>query len=1046
MKLKIALLSTVLAATGSGVFAQELTVTGRVTNANNEPLPGVTVSVAGTKTAVTTNPQGQYTITVPRAGTTLHLSYVGMDPKDVVVSGNGPLNVSLTGGANTMNEVVVVGYGQQRKAVVTGSISQIKADQLSSVSNTRVEQTLQGRVSGVTVLPTSGQPGAGLSVRIRGTSSNRATDPVYIVDGIRVGGMESIDPADIQSIDILKDAASAAIYGSDAGNGVILITTKSGKGNTRPVITYSGQYTVQSMKKDFIKMMNAQQYTQYLNEAGVIGAPTFADAAAVGQGTNWLDEVLTDAPQQHHTLSLSGANDRGSYYASGNVFTSDGIVGGSKSFFRRYTARFNGDYKVKEWLNMGVRFTYINHHRAAISENNEFGSILSSALVMDPLTPVVYNDPNNYPSHVQALFATPIPTTANGTPINSLLLYDQNGRLYGLSNYLRGEYGNPIARIENQHGENIQNKIQANAYLEATPFKGLKITSRFGIDNAFQNGHGWNPKYWFSSESLAENTGGYDYYDNWNYWQLENFATYTRKIGAHNFNLLGGLSQQRWHEYHMGGSYSGLFRSEERFSYGSFSSPVNNPSIGSNVIDYSQASFFGRLNYDYEGRYLFMASVRRDGASKAAPGHQWKTYPGVSAGWVFSSENFFPERVKNVLSYGKLRASWGQAGTVTSLGVGEWMNKIQPSGFYYDPNNNPLQGAAPGSLPNPELTWETSEQMDVGADLAFLNNRLSVTVDYYKKTTKDLLTTGNVPLFVGNYISTVNAGNVVNKGWDVDINFRQPSRRNRGFSWEIGTNFSTLHNEVTYLDPNSPIIGGAGVGTGWTASAMQVGYPIWYFQGYQTAGIFQNQAQITDYITKNGLTGYSPKPGDPIAVDVNHDGLINTSDFTYIGSPHPDFIYGAHLKLEYKGFDFYVLAQGQTGNQVLMAFNRTDRPTANKPEFFFNNRWTGEGSTNTWFAANTSNDKAYNSDLMVFDGSFMRIRQLQLGYNFAPALIRKAGMVNARIYASLDDFFTFTKYPGVDPEVGNNGGNSIGMDRGGYPIPRKATIGVNVTF
>ncbi|TCJ14239.1 TonB-dependent receptor [Flaviaesturariibacter flavus] len=1044
MKFRIALLCTLLSAYGSRADAQELTVTGRVTN-NNEPVSGATVTVKGTKTATTTDARGNYTISVPRPGAVISVTHVGMEPQEQTISAAGTHNYNLTGLTGSMNEVVVVGYGQQRKAVTTGSISSVKADQLQNVSNVRVEQTLQGRVSGVTVLPTSGQPGAGLSVRIRGTGSNRGSDPIYIVDGVRMGGLESIDPSDIQSVDILKDAASAAIYGAEAGNGVILITTKAGKNNARPVISYTGQYTQQSLKPGFIKMMDAQQYAQYLNEAGVAGAPSMIDVAGMGAGTNWLDEVLRRAPQQHHSLSVSGANDRGNYYVSGNIFSADGIVGGANSFFKRYTARFNGDYKVKEWMNMGVRFTYINHQRSAISENNEFGSILSSALVMDPTTPVTYNDPNNYPAHVQGYF-DPSFVTANGTPVSSLLLYDAQGRLYGLSNYLKGEYANPVARIENQHGKNTQNKIQGSAYIELMPINGLKFTSRFGIDNAFQNGHGWNPRYWFSSESLAEKSGGYDYYDNWNYWQLENFATYNRRVGGHNFTVLAGASQQKWHEYHMGGSYTGLFREEERFSYGSFNGTVNNASIGSGITDYTLASFFGRLNYEFENKYLFMASVRRDGTSKAAPGKEWKTYPGVSAGWVFSNENFLTGRVKNILNYGKLRASWGQVGSVSSLGVGEWMNKVVPSGFYYDPNNTALQGAAPGSLPNPELTWETSEQLNVGMDLSFLNNRLTLTVDRYKKTTKDLLTGGTVPLYVGNFISTVNAGNVVNKGWDVDLNFRQPARKSRGFSWSVGGNFSTVDNKVTYLDPNSPIINGAGIGTGWTASAIQVGYPIWYFQGYKTDGIFQNQAQVTEYLAKNHITGYTPKPGEPVVVDVNGDGQINSSDMTYIGSPHAKFIFGLNTHLEFKGFDLNVLAQGQTGNQVLMGFNRTDRPTANKPAFFFNNRWTGEGSTNTWFAANTSNDKIYNSDLMVFDGDFMRIRQLQLGYTFNPSLLRRAGMSSARIYVSLDDYFTFTKYPGVDPEVGNNGGASIGIDRGGYPIPRKATVGVNLSF
>ncbi|RYY39370.1 MAG: TonB-dependent receptor [Chitinophagaceae bacterium] len=1036
MKLKIALLCTLLYA-GSGAFAQELTVTGRVTNASNEPLSGVTVSIPGTQKTVVTNADGTYTISVPRAGTTLHLTYVGMEARDVLVPSSGPLNVSLTSAAGTMNEVVVVGYGQQKRAKVTGAISTINASQLQNVSNTRIEQTLQGRVSGVTVLPTSGQPGAGLSVRIRGTSSNRDNEPLYIVDGVRMGGMESIDPSDIATINILKDAASAAIYGAEGANGVVLITTKSGRPNQAGTISYTGQYTNQSIKKDFIKMMNAQQYTQYLQEAGVANAPTFADVANMGDGTNWLDQTLQTAPQQHHTLAFSGGTDRSSYYLSGGLLSADGIAGGSKAKFNRYTLRMNYENRVKNWLNVGVRLGYVNHHRKAISENNEFGSILASALLMDPTTPVRYTDANNLPAHVQTAIS-------QGKP----LLRDANGNIYGISAYLKGEYGNPIARIENQHGENIQHKITGNGFIDIEPIKGLKFTSRFGMDVAFQDGHGWTPKFYFSDESQNTIANGYDYTDRWTMGQLENFVTYNHRFGGHNLTALVGQSMQKWHEIHSGGSYSGLFKEEERFSYASFV-PDDQDRIYSYPVDYSLASFFGRINYDYDGRYLFVASLRRDGSSKVADGHQWKTYPAFQAGWNFTQERFFPERARRVLTSGKLRGSWGQNGNVRSVGVGEWQNKIVTTGPYYDPTGNPLQGAAPGSLENPELTWETGEQFDIGTDLAFFDNRLSVTVDYYKRTTKDLLTVGSVPFYIGNNISTVNAGSVTNKGWDFDVTWRQPARTKGAFSWEIGANMSTVNNEVTELDPNNKIGFGTNIGTSWTrATLMEVGYPIWYFSGYQTAGIFQTQAQINDYLLKNNITSYTPapKPGDPIFVDRNHDGILNDDDKTKIGSPHPDFVFGAHLNLSYKGFDLSVLAQGQSGNEIIMGFNRTDRPTANKPLFFYNNRWTGEGSTNDWFRADAGNDKIYSSDLMVFDGSFVRIRQLQLGYTLPASLLNRARMSTFRVYVSLDDFFTFTKYPGVDPESGNNLGNSIGIDRGGYPIPRKATIGLNLSF
>jgi hypothetical protein len=374
------------------------------------------------------------------------------------------------------------------------------------------------------------------------------------------------------------------------------------------------------------------------------------------------------------------------------------------------------------------------------------------------------------------------------------------------------------------------------------------------------------------------------------------------------------------------------------------------------------------------------------------------------------------------------------------------MNAIVSGMQYPDPTGNLLVGAAPGSLANPGLTWETSEQFDVGADLAFLNNRLTATIDYYKKTTKDLLTGGTAPLFVGNVLKTVNAGNVVNKGWEFELSYGNRRSLVNGFMYEVSANFSTLDNKVTYLDPNSPIIFGAGIGTGWSATAMKVGYPIWYFNGYQTAGVFQNQAEINSYISKNNLTGYNPKPGDPIIVDVNGDKQISSGDMTYIGNPNPDYMFGGRVNVGYKGFDLLVFAQGQAGNDMLMGFNRLDRGTANKPEFFFTNRWTGEGSTNTWFASSTSNPYVYNSDFMVFDGSFVRIRQLQLGYTLPNNLSNRFRIKKARIYVSLDDYFTFTKYPGVDVEGGSNGQNSVGIDRGAYPIPRKAIVGLTFNF
>jgi TonB-dependent starch-binding outer membrane protein SusC len=1036
MKVKIALLLCAFLFV-QGVhqaFAQTLQVSGKVTSrTTNQALIGATVSVKGSATATVTDQNGDFTIAVPGKGSVLVVSYTGMTAEELTVNEAGTLNVTLNEIRGSLNEVVVIGYGQQKKSLVTGAISSVKADQIETVSSTRIEQALQGRTAGVQILSTSGQPGAGLNVRIRGTGSNRNSSPLYIIDGVRTGGLESIDPSEIASFEILKDAASAAIYGAEGANGVIIITTKTGKRNSSD-ISYQGQFGVQSVKPGFIKMMNAQQYQQYLQEAGVAGRPTPADVAGIGEGTNWLNEVLQTAPQQHHSLTFSGGSDRSTYLISGNLFTQEGIVGGDKSRFQRYTVRFNSDHKIKSWLNVGNRLMYSHHRRKAISDNNEFGSILASALVMDPTTPTIYPAGGPLPMHVQTAIA-------NGKPLRA----DANGNIYGISNYLKGEYGNPLARIDMARGENIQNKIVGNVFAEIDPFKGFRFTSRFSIDAAFQTGHGWTPTFWFSDESQNTIANGYDYNNNWFTWQLENFANYTRSFGNHNVTLLAGVSAQKTREYHMGGSYSGLFKEEDKFSYADFV-PDAVDRIGSIGFDRTLASFYGRVQYDFNNKYLFNATLRRDGSSLFSPDYQWGTFPSVSAGWVISNEDFYPAGVSQTMNYAKLRASWGRNGSLSAVGLGEWLNSIGAGSLYPDGSGNLLVGAAPTSLAYPQLTWETSEQIDIGADFAFFNNKLNLTVDYFKKTTRDLLTGGNAPIFAGNVLRTVNAGNVENKGIELELGYRNNIGSTDGISYDISANFTALKNKVTYLDPNSPILFGAGIGTGWSATAMQEGDPIWFFRGYQTDGIFQNEAEVNAYLAKTGITGYAPKPGEPIVVDINGDKQISPADMTKIGNPHPDFLFGGRVNIAYKGFDLLVFLQGQYGNEMLMGFNRTDRSTANKPYFFYANRWTGEGSTNSWFAANASNPYIYNSDLMIFDGSFTRIRQLQLGYTLPRSLASRLRIKNARVYVSLDDYFTFTKYPGVDPEGGSNGGNSIGIDRGGYPIPRKAVAGISFSF
>lgn len=1005
-------------------------VKGRILDSKGQPVQGVSVVEKGTANGAVTNAEGWVSLNVNDAATAvLEVKALNYQMIEYALQGKAEFAVTLKDAVAGLDEIVVIGYGSQRRSSVTAAVSSVKSDVIATTSAGRIDQALQGRTPGVAVVPASGSPGSAIKINIRGVGTNGSGDPLYIIDGVRAGGIEYLDPSEIASVDVLKDA-SAAIYGMDGANGVIIITTKTGKKNSSEV-TYNMQYARQSVGKR-MEMMNAKQYQEYLTAAGTSGAPTAAAAAAAGEGTRWMDEVFKNAPLMRHTLGFSGGSDKSTYLIDGTYFTQNGIIGGDKARFDRYTVRVNTENKVKPWLTIGERLSYANFKRNGIAEDDEFGSVLSSAIVLDPLTPVVYPGAPNQRG-LDALAA------------GNTLIKDPSGRYYGLSDYIFGEYGNPLAMLQNTHSSVTQNKVVGNVYVNIEPVKDLVFTSRYGIDAAFQKQHSWTPTFWFSTEKLNTLAGGADKQDNWFTWQWENFATYTRKFGNHNVSLLGGTSMRKVTWNYVGGSYSGLFRETDGFSYGD-NAPDVQDRIGSSATVTTQASFYGRVSYDYRGRYLLQALVRRDASSDFAAGHKWATFPFFSAGWVISNESFYGG-IADVVSYAKLRASWGRNGSSLNVGPGKWQNSIStsPPG-YANALGTYLIGAAPTNLPNPDLTWEISQQADFGLDLAFLDNKLNVTVDYYNKKTKNLITPGGgiTPLFAGNTLNLVNSGDVLNRGWEFDVSYK--GGRSNGFRYEVGGNLSTIHNEVLSINRFVNQINGAGVGTGWTASIFKPGYPIWFFNGYKTDGTFQNQAQINDYLNKTGITGYTPKPGEPIVLDYNGDKQISPADQTYMGSPLPKFVYGFRVNLAYKGFDVIAFLQGQHGNDILMGFNRTDRPTANKPVFFYDRRWTGEGSTNTWFAPNTSSVYVYNSDKMVFKGSYARVRQLQLGYTLPKSLADRASIHNVRIYVSLDDFFTFTNYPGLDPEAGSNDNNSLGIDRGVYPIPRKAMVGLTLSF
>lgn len=1017
--------------------------TGTVKDATGAALQGVTVSVKGTNIATMTNSNGSFSLHVPQKNAVLRFSYAGMEPFETP-AGSG-LVVALKQSTKTIDEVVVVGYGQQRKGLVTGAISQVKSEQIATVSSTRIEQALQGRTPGVNVLPASGSPGNNMKVRVRGTGSNLAADPLFIVDGMRAGGIEYLDPTEIASVDVLKDAASAAIYGAEGANGVILVTTKTGKRTGQPETNFAMQYGEQSLGKK-MEMMNSAQWVDYMKTSKTTmpnPLPTNTNTS-----TDWLDQIFQTAPLQRYGLNLSGGTDKTTYWIGGTYFNQQGIVGKEKASFDRYTFRINTDSRIKKWLNIGERLSYSNFSKKGVTEDSEFGSVIDNAIMFDPTTPVVYNSSQDYTPYFNEVL---LDSTPSHTPIVNLLRKDPSGRYYGLSPYLRGEISNPVGQMDITHTQTVQNKVVGSAYIDIEPIAGLKITSRFGIDGAFQKIHAWTPTYWWSSERLNEAAGSADKVEQWFNWQWENYASYTRRFGDHNLSILAGTSALKKNYYFLNGTASGMFRENDQFSYSDYEPDTQDKVNGNNTVE-TLSSYYGRLGYDYRGKYLINATIRRDGSSKLPPGKQWGTFPSVSAGWVVSNEDFFKGKLSNVFDYVKLRGSWGRNGSLSNLAPGQWLGAVSTTDItgaaiqYPDGEGNFLVGAAPTTISNMNLTWEESEQTDIGLDLALVQSRFNFSVDYYNKKTKNLIMSGNgaVPIVLGAPIQFVNSGNIENKGWEFDASYR--SKNDQALKWEVSANFSTLHNEVTAVNPNFTQILGTSVGTGWTATMFEKGMPVWYFSGYKTNGIFQNQKQIDDYMAKTGITGYKPAPGDPIVVDVNGDKQISGSDQTYIGSPHPKFMYGGRITLNYKGFDFIGFIQGQSGNDILMGFNRADRPTANKPAFFYTDRWTKDGSTNSWFAPNTTSAYVYNSDKMIFKGSYARIRQLQLGYTLPATMLSKMHFKTLRVYVSLDDFFTFTKYPGLDPEAGSNNNNSLGIDRGVYPIPRKVLGGLSFTF
>lgn len=995
-KVSTSLLLSVLFIT---VAVAQNTFTGTVVDTKGETLVGVNVVIDGTTIGTVTDIDGKFRLDLVADKAEITISFIGYLSQTIIAMASTPVNIVLEEDVLGIDEVVIVGYGVQKKSLVTGAISNVKAEDIATMPSARVDQAIQGRSAGVAVMPTSGAPGSGTKIRIRGTNSNGNSNPLFIVDGMKTGDIDNIDPANIESVELLKDAASAAIYGTEGANGVILITTKTGKqtGLGRGTINYNFQYGIQSSRTQ-MELMNASEYTTWMDESGAGSVSGSAD-------TDWIDEVFETAPMMKHNISFSGGSAGSSYLLSTSYYTQDGIVGGDKAQYDRFNVRINGKKVMNRFVEVGNSLAYSHSKQKYIGEDDEYRGVINNMLLMDPLTPVTYS---GRPDNVAEL-----------EDAGNVILKDENGNYYGLAENVTGETANPIAVMDTYHNEIQTDKLLGMIYGKVMPFDGFTFTSRFGIDMSYQNQHYWTPEYYFSSESSNGQSSVDDNLDRWYTWLWENFATYNYATeSGHNFMGLLGYSAQdyRYNTYSL--HSAPMVKEGDQYAYHDHVTSRDFDQVGSDYTNNTMTSIFGRLSYSYNDKYMLEASLRRDAASVFPENNKSAIFPAFSGGWVVSEEDwasFGP------LGYVKLRASWGENGSKGNLPGNEdkefwaFSNIRIPNGedSYY-------AGTEIDKLVNTDLVWETTQQFDVGLDLRAFDGRLNFSVDYYNKKTIDLLVEGQGPLSVGNEYPYVNAGDVTNKGFDFEIGFRN---NDNAFKYDINLNLSTQNNEVTNLAVDAPIPGDNL--RGYDLTWFEEGYPIWYFKGYKTNGIDSN--------------------GDVIVEDVSGDGEITAADQTYIGDPHADVLYGGNMNFSYNGLDLGIFFQGTTGNDIFMGWFRTDRKFSNKPKFMYDERWTSSNAGGLP-AANNSSDYIYRSDLMVQDGSYLRIKQIQLGYTLPRELLSSVGISKFRVYASLDDYFTITGYEGLDPETGSSEDNRQGVDRGVYPVPGKMMFGLSVSF
>ena len=1020
------------------------------------PVIGATVKIKGTNNGVITDFDGNYSINA-KPGDVLVITFVGAKPYEVTVGNASTYNIKLESNSQELEEVVVVGYGVQKKKLVTGATVQVKGDDIAKLNTTSALQAMQSQSPGVQITQTTGQAGDGFKVNIRGIGTTGDSAPLYVIDGITGGDINSLNPSDIESIDVLKDAASAAIYGARAANGVILITTKQGKAGKLQV-SYDGYVGWQYLAKE-PDVLDAKEY-MYAEELkafnggnaikpwdSVLPANLYQSIMdGTWSGTNWLKESYhKGAPIQNHAVNLTGGNELSKFSLGVSYTNQKGILGGeAQSNYERYNARMNSEHillKAKDFdvIKIGENITFSHKGSNGISTQGMYWNNVHSLLMGNPLLPAYDEDGSYY--------------------CNDAMNRDGWSKGSGASNPLA-----TAAQTSQGLNESKSWNLSMIAYLEVQPIKNLIWRSQFGY------------KYWNSTYRTMDqvsNNGSVPVMEeavNQNMetgskLSWENTIAYTIQLGKNNLNVVVGNSiEKNSYGVKMGvTSHNSLFGDDWDRAFLSNTKPADfNVGItnltGEPLGDWSLASFFGRASWNYDEKYMAQFTIRTDGSSNFMRGHRWGTFPSASVGWVVTNEKFM-QKASSWLDFLKIRASWGQNGnqSITNFQYLTSYAFDNLNGYYFGIDNKTLQttGGYANILKNEDVTWETSEQIDLGVDARFLGGRLGFNFDWYQKKTKDWLVQAPIQAVWGLSAPYINGGDVKNTGIEIGLNWND--RIGKDFSYGAGFNLSTNKNEVTRIANSEGIIHGPASVLHQQEEEIfraEVGKPIGYFWGMKTAGVFQNQAQIDEWTNKytDELHG-TPQPGDIIYVDTNGDGLVNKTDKVEIGNPHPDVTIGFNIHAEYKGFDFAVTGSGAFGQQIVRTWDKGESTVSNYNKKLLYGSWKGEGTSN--FLPRLDNMNGVNwmtfSDIWVEDADYVKIQNVTLGYDFA-RLWKNCPFGQLRLYVQAQNLFTFTGYSGMDPEIGSSGGNDgsyswgSGIDNGFYPSPRTYLVGVNIKF